>query len=141
MKYKNGNLKLKINRELKPFYLSLDWYTKYQLKNIMQFKSTYSFRLYELLKQYENIGNRLITIDNLRIVLDIDKKYYPKYANLKQKVVNVVLKEINNNTDLHIEIEELKEVRKVIAIKFNIKQNKARIEIAAGSIKEIYIKR
>ena len=136
VKYKNGNLKLKINRELKPFYLSLDWYTKYQLKNIMQFKSTYSFRLYELLKQYENIGNRLITVNDLRIALDIDKNHYSKYANLKQKVINVVLKEINNNTDLHIEIEELKEVRKVIAIKFNIKQNKARIEIAEGSIKE-----
>jgi len=138
VKYKNGNLKLKINKELKPFYLSLDWYTKYQLKNIMQFKSTYSFRLYELLKQYENIGNRLITIDDLRLVLDIDKNYYPKYANLKQKVVNVVLKEINANTDLHIEIEELKKVRKVIAIKFNIKPNKARIEIAAGSIDEYH---
>jgi len=130
-KYKNGNLKLKINRELKPFYLSLDWYTKYQLKNIMQFKSTYSFRLYELLKQYEKIGNRSITIDDLRFSLAIDKKQYPKFANLKQKILSVALKEININTDLYIEFEELKEVRKVTSIKFYIKQNKVKNEIAA----------
>ena len=130
-KYKNGNLKLKINRELKPFYLSLDWYTKYQLKNIMQFKSTYSFRLYELLKQYEKIGNRSITIDDLRFSLAIDKKQYPKFANLKQKILSVAIKEININTDLYIEFEELKEVRKVTSIKFYIKQNKVKNEIAA----------
>jgi plasmid replication initiation protein len=132
-KYKNGILKVKINRELKPFYLNLDWYTKYQLKNIMQFKSTYSFRLYELLKQYENLGNRIVNIDYLRVALDIDKKQYPKYANLKQKVINIAVTEINNNTDLHIEIEELKEVRKVISIKFIITSNsKAKNEITVA---------
>lgn len=132
-KYKNGVLKLKINKDLKPFYLSLDWYTKYQLKNIMQFKSTYSFRLYELLKQYENIGNRMITIDNLRIVLDISKDQYSKYGSLKQKVINVAVNEINTNTDLYINYEEFKEVRKVISIKFYIrKNNKVINEVAAG---------
>jgi len=132
-KYKNGILKLKINKELKPFYLSLDWYTKYQIKNIMQFRSTYSFRLYELFKQYENIGHRVIAIDNLRNVLDIDKKQYPKYANLKQKVINVALKEINSNTDLLIEFEELKEIRKVTSIKFYITSNKSKNEMAVAS--------
>ena len=131
-KYKNGILKLKINRELKPFYLSLDWYTKYQLKNIMQFKSTYSFRLYELLKQYEKIGNRVITIDDLRVILDIHKTQYPKYANLKQKVINIAVKEINLKTDLNFTLEEIKTCRKVTSIKFHIKKNKdAKNEILA----------
>lgn len=121
-KYKNGILKLKINKELKPFYLSLDWYTKYQLKNIMQFKSTYSFRLYELLKQYESLGNRLITIDDLRLALDIDKKQYPKYANLKQKVISKAIEEVNKYTDLYVnsDFKEIKDGRKVTSIRFNI---------------------
>ncbi|MCE5222280.1 MAG: replication initiation protein [Clostridium sp.] len=134
-KYKNGILKLKINRELKPFYLSLDWYTKYQLKNIMQFKSTYSFRLYELLKQYEKISNRLITIDNLRAVLDIDKTQYPKYANLKQKVINVAVKEVNLKTDIDFTLEEIKTGRKVTSIKFNIKKKK-NVQNEISTIKE-----
>jgi Protein involved in initiation of plasmid replication len=122
-KYKDGVLTLKVNKELKPFYLNLDWYTKYQLKNIMQFKSTYSFRLYELLKQYEKIGIRSITIDDFRCVLDIDDKQYPKYANLKQKVISVAVNEINSKTDLYIEYEEIKEVRKITSLKFYIKHN------------------
>lgn len=131
--FENGILTMKIDEEMKEFYLELNWYTKYQFKNIMQFKSTYSFRLYELLKQYEKIGNRLITIDDLRFVLDINKKQYSKYANLKQKVISVAVNEINTNTDIYIDFEELKEVRKVISIKFYIKKNKARNEIAATS--------
>jgi plasmid replication initiation protein len=122
-KYKKGILQLRIHKDLKPFYLSLDWYSKYQLKNIMQFKSTYSFRLYELFKQYEGIGYRLISIEELRLILDINKKQYPKFANLKQKVLNVGIKEINTNTDLYISFEEIKESRKVTSLKINIKPN------------------
>ncbi|MBU3201805.1 replication initiation protein (plasmid) [Clostridium estertheticum] len=124
-KLRKGILTLKIDEDMKDFYLKLNWYTKYQLKNIMQFKSTYSFRLYELLKQYEGIGNRSITLDNLRVGLDIEKKQYPKYSNLKQKVINVALNEINTKTDIVFDYEEIKTGRKVTSIKFNIKANKA----------------
>jgi plasmid replication initiation protein len=121
--FENGILTMKIDEDMKDFYLNLKWYTKYQLKNIMQFKSTYSFRLYELLKQYEKIGIRSITIDDFRCVLDIDDKQYPKYANLKQKVISVAVNEINSKTDLYIEYEEIKEVRKITSLKFYIKHN------------------
>ncbi len=122
--FENGILTMKIDEEMKEFYLELKQYTKYQLKNIMQFKSTYSFRIYELLKQYEKIGSRIVTIYNLRIALDINTNQYPKYSNLKQKVIKIAINEINNNTDLHIECEERKDSRKVTSIKFYITSNK-----------------
>lgn len=127
-KLRNGILTLKIDEDMKDFYLKLNWYTKYQLKNIMQFKSTYSFRLYELLKQYEGIGSRLITIENLRIGLDIEKEQYPKYSNLKQKVINVAQNEINSKTDIAFDFEETKTGRKVTSIRFYIKTNKTDIK-------------
>jgi len=131
-KYVSGVLKLKINKDLKPFYLGLDCYTKYQLRNIMQFKSTYSFRLYELFKQYEGIGHRVLTIDGLRDSLNINKDQYPKYANLKQKVINVAVKEINENTDLLVAYNEIKEVRKIVSVQFIIrKKDNVKTEIAA----------
>lgn len=141
-KYSRGVLKLKINKDLKPFYLGLDWYTKYQLRNIMQFKSTYSFRLYELFKQYEGIGHRVITIESLRNSLNINKDQYPKYANLKQKVINVAIKEINANTDLLIAFIEIKAVRKIVSVEFKIRRkNKAQSEVAATSLSLSYINR
>ncbi|MBY7013049.1 RepB family plasmid replication initiator protein, partial [Clostridium botulinum] len=101
----------------------------------MQFKSTYSFRMYELLKQYEKIGYRIITINEIRSMLDIKKNKYPKYANLKQKVIKVSINEINTNTDLFIDYEEVKESRKITSIKFYIKskvQDKVRNEIVVS---------
>jgi len=134
VEFENGTLTMKIDEEVREFYLELKQYTKYQLKNILKFNNSYSFRVYELLKQYEGIGSRLITIDDLKSVLDIDKNQYQKYANLKQKVINVTVNEININTDLHIEFEELKYRRKVTSIKFHITSKvkaKAKDEIAA----------
>lgn len=122
--FRNGILTMKIDEEMKDFYLELNQYTKYQLKNIMQFKSAYSFRLYELMKQYEKIKYREILIDELRIILDMDKKEYPLYANLKQKIINIAVSEINSNTDLHIDFDEIKTGRKVTSIKFHISSNK-----------------
>ena len=137
-KLRNGILILKIDEDMKDFYLKLNWYTKYQLKNIMQFKSTYSFRLYELLKQYEGIGSRLISVADLRIGLDIEKEQYPKYSNLKQKVINVAQNEINSKTDIAFDYEEIKTGRKVTSIKFHIKTNKdnniARDELCATKV-------
>lgn len=132
--FENGILTLKIHKDMMEFYMKLNWYTKYQLKNVMQFKSTYSFRIYELLKQYQNIGYRIIDIEELRIILDIGKNEYPRYANLKQKVLNVTLKEINEKTDIYIEFEEIKKSRKVTSIKYKIyakTNNMALEEVAA----------
>jgi len=128
VEFENGTLTMKIDEEVREFYLELKQYTKYQLKNILKFNNSYSFRVYELLKQYEIIGSRLITIDDLKSILDIDKNQYLKYANLKQKVINVTVNEININTDLHIEFEELKYRRKVTSIKFYI-TNKAKAKV------------
>jgi plasmid replication initiation protein len=141
--FENGILTMKIDEEMKDFYLELRQYTKYQLKNIMQFKGTYSFRLFELLKQYEKIGSRTIDIEELRIILDINKKQYPKYANLKQKVITKAIDEINNNTDLHIDYEENKETRKVKSIKFYIKPNTTKETAAAQepAVNSKYIKK
>jgi plasmid replication initiation protein len=125
--YDNGKLKICIDSEMKPFYFGLDWYSKYQIKNIMQFKSSYSFRFYEWFKQYETIGERTITIDEMRLMLEIGKKEYPLYANLKQKVINPALSEINEKTDLYITFDkdrEIKSGRKVVAIKFKIESSK-----------------
>ncbi|MBK5201417.1 MAG: replication initiation protein [Spirochaetaceae bacterium] len=128
VEFENGILTMKIDEEVKEFYLELKQYTKYQLKNIMQFKNSYSFRVYELLKQYEGIKSRELTIEDLRTTLDIKGKQYPKYSNLKQKVINIAQKEINSNTDISFEFEEIKTGRKVTSIRFYIKTNKTDIK-------------
>ena len=128
-KYKDGLLTLKIHPDMKEFYLELDQYTKYRLSNIMQFKKMYSFRIYELLKQYQNnIGKRTFTVEQLRMLMEIEPNKYPKYGNFKQKVINTSVEEINEKSDIYCEIKENKCGKSVESITFFIKNNEKNIK-------------
>jgi plasmid replication initiation protein len=122
-KCENGILTLKIDDDMKPFYFALEEYTKYKLKNIIQFKHKYSFRIYELLKQYEHnkkISERIISISDLRTYLDIGNDEYKVYSDFKKRVLITSQNEINSKTDIRFEFEQIKGVRSVEAIKFKI---------------------
>lgn len=119
-----GTIDLRFDPLLKPFLLELSSkFTSYRLANVVKLKSTYAIRIYELLKQYENIKERIISIENLRYYLDaID--VYPNYANLKQRVLKPSQKELNQKTDISFEFEEIKLGRKVQKIRFIIRSQK-----------------
>jgi len=119
----NGILTIKIDNEMIDFFIELNRYTKYKLKNILEFKGKYSFRLYELLKQYEKLKMRCMSIDDLRNILDIPEEEYKIYHQLKQRVIQSAQKEINSKTDISFVFEEIKNGRKVVDIKFLIEPN------------------
>jgi len=70
-----GYVELSFDPKLKPYLLQLkEFFTKYRLQNVIRLKSSYSIKLYELLKQYENIGRREFTLDDLRQKFGLKKK-------------------------------------------------------------------
>jgi len=112
--------------DLKPFFLHLkEQFTTYKLKNVMQLKSSYSIRIYELLKQYQGIGKRSVTIDSLRKMLGIMSKEYRLYGDFKRKVILVAHREINEKTDILFEFKEIKLSRKVNELEFIITKKAA----------------
>lgn len=119
-----GTIDLRFDPLLKPFLLELSSkFTSYRLANVVKLKSTYAIRIYELLKQYEHIKERTISLENLRYYLDaID--VYPNYANFKQRVLKPSQKELNQKTDISFEFEEIKSGRKVKKIRFIIRSQK-----------------
>lgn len=123
--YENqGYIELEFSPKLRPYLLELkSRFTQYQLKNIIKLKSSYSIRLYELLKQYEKIGERYFDLDKLRGTLGIDIKEYPLYANFKQKVLKKAEIEIAEKTDIIFTFNEFKDKKKVTGIHFIIKPN------------------
>lgn len=117
-----GQVRLKFDPCLKPFLLQLkERFTSYSLRHVIQLRSSFSIRLYELLKQYENIGERIFNIDDLKMKLGIDKAQYQLYGHFKAKVLNVALKEVNDKTDITFGFEEIKIGRGVGKIRFIIK--------------------
>jgi len=116
-----GYMDVAFSPKLKPFFLHLkERFTTYKLKNVMQLKSSYSIRIYELLKQYQGIGKRTITIDSLRKMLGIELKEYSLYGDFKRKVILVAHREINEKTDILFEYREIKLGRKVNELEFTI---------------------
>lgn len=122
-RHSTSEIILRYDPNLKPYFLQLSQnFTKYFLKNILELKSFYAIRIYELLKQYEKLKTRVITIEDLKEKLQITEKSYSIYNRFKEKVLLVAEREINEKTDLKVSFEEIKTVRKITAIKFNIEK-------------------
>ena len=119
-----GSIQLQFHPELKGFFLELkEKFTSYQLENVVRLNSIYSIRIYELLKQYEKLKKRKLTIDELRHYLAIDPSKYKQYGHFKSKVLLVAQDEINKKTDIKFEFIEFKTGRKITAIEFDINGN------------------
>jgi len=118
-----GMVTLQFSPWLMPFLLQLkSHFTKYRLENITQLRSNYSVRIYELLKQYQLIGERFFKVDDLRHILYIEEEY-PLYADFKKNVILMAQRELEKKTDICFEFEEKKNSRKVVGIRFKIKNN------------------
>lgn len=90
----------------------------------MQFKSIHAIRIYELLKQYQNIGKRILSIKEIKDCCEVNDKL-KTYPNFKKKLLLISQREINQKSDMYIEFERIKKSRKIVAIKFKISKNKA----------------
>ncbi len=91
-------------------------------------KHKYSLIIYDLIKDYENVEIPTINIEEFRKILGVENKY-KNFQDLKKRVINPVIKEINCNPDIDwtIEYKLIKRGPKYVAIKF-IKKRKPSIK-------------
>ena len=123
----SGDIELEFSKKLVPYMLQLkESFTRYELRNVLYFKSTYSIRIYELLKQYETLKSRTFIINELRNILKIGDDEYTRFGNFEAKILKVSKEEINQYSDLEIDYEKVKSGRKVTAIKFSIRPRKTK---------------
>jgi plasmid replication initiation protein len=121
-----GYVDVSFDPKLKPFFLHLkDKFTTYKLENVMRLRSIYSIRIYELLKQYQGVGKRSITVESLRKMLGIEPKEYDRYNDFKRYVLQVAHKEINEKTDISFDYREIKLSRKINELEFTITKKAA----------------
>ncbi|MCL2400010.1 MAG: replication initiation protein [Defluviitaleaceae bacterium] len=110
-----------------PFMFNLQRdYFKYQLWNTLRLKSMNQLRMYEILKQYEKIGYRIISVIELKLMLGIAKEEYPQFRDFKRDVLNVCQDAISHYTDISFTYEPHgKKGRggKIVYLKFNIYSN------------------
>jgi plasmid replication initiation protein len=116
---RSGTIKIQFTQSLMQYLKQTNNnFTLYNLHEVAELTSLYAIRLYELVQQYKTTGYITRTLEQLRVMFGLDSSEYKLYADFKRKVVGQAIKEIFEKTDFSIQIEEIKNSRKVIALRF-----------------------
>ena len=122
---RKGYVEFCFDPKLKPHLLRLkDNYTPYSLKYVFLLKKGYAIRFYELLTQFKKIGERFFELEELKDILGLNEEgIYKLYGDVKRRIIEPAVKEINKKTDLYIQYKPRKKGRKVTGVLFNIRPN------------------
>lgn len=125
----NGKWFMEIDAHDRALPLMFDFknkYFKYELWNALRLKSPNQVRMYEILKQYENIGRREVTIQELRELLGVaPNEYADRWDNFKRKVLDSCKQALKETTDICFSYERGKVGKggKWLSIIFHIEKN------------------
>ena len=137
-KYDNGVITCRFDKRLKPYLLEMkNRFVISDLRMVLPMRSSYSKRVYLMLKEYSKIGHRVIDLEELQGVLKVPKSL-KTYADFKRKVLIKSKEDINKFTDLKVDFKEIKLGRKVSKIEFIIKKNDEDLKSFIGTIRDLY---
>lgn len=100
-------------------------YFTYRLWNALKLKSVNQLRMYEILKQYEKVGERVVELDELKLLLGLNTSDYPRFSNFKTRVLDSCQEALAENTDIVFTYEPAKRGArgKINTLKFTINKN------------------
>ncbi|MDK6441947.1 replication initiation protein, partial [Escherichia coli] len=98
-------------------------FTKVVIKNISNLSKSYSIRIYEILQQFRNTGERMISLDDFRSMLQLEDKY-KDFKTLNRALIKPAVAELNQKSDLAVTVETIKKGRTVVALHFRFKEDK-----------------
>ncbi|WP_417631076.1 replication initiation protein RepM [Acinetobacter baumannii] len=109
-----------------PFITRLEeQFTKYELQQVSSLSSAYAIRLYELLIQWRSTGKTpTIELQEFRKKLGVLDNEHLRMAHLKERVLELSLKQINEHTDITVKYEQHKRGRSISGFSFTFKQKK-----------------
>lgn len=113
---------IRFSKSVLPFISNLSSnFTQYFLQDIAGVSSGYSIRFYELMMQFKSTGYRKIRLDDLRNMLDLNDKY-PLTADLKRRVIDTAIDELNEKSPIKITYKLLKTGRKFTHLELKFKE-------------------
>lgn len=115
-----GGVVAAFNPLIMPYLLQLREsgnFTLADLDELRKLKSPSSVRIYWLLKEYADFGQRTITTEQLRFMLDIAENEYPRFSNFKARVLDRARVELAR-TDMPFTFELERQNQLVQRIKF-----------------------
>jgi plasmid replication initiation protein len=137
-RYRDGIITCRFDKGLKPYLLEMkNRFVISDLRMVLPMRSSYSKRVYLMLKEYAKIGERTIELEDLQEILKVPKSL-KNYADFKRKVLIKSKEDINKFTDLKVDFKEIKLGRKVSKIVFIIKKNDEDLKSFIQIIRDLY---
>jgi plasmid replication initiation protein len=119
---KEGTITIKFTDDIMPYLAQVkEKFVLYNLKEIGNFGSLYTTRMYELIQEFKESGWMLKSIDQLRELFAVGDKF-KSYFDFKKRTFGHACQEINNNYKMDLRFEEIKEGRQIVAVKFLFKK-------------------
>lgn len=125
--YDGSVVKLALNQKIKDYVLNFhDLFTQYEMFNILELRSYYSIRIYEILKMkytscYKNKNKFDFSLEELRGMTGTEEKF-KQIGIWKMRVIDIAEREINEKTDLLIQVKPIKRSRKYIGFRFIVNE-------------------
>ena len=86
--------RLSFDPQLKPYLIQLkSHFTSIELRYVIHLQSVYAMRIYELLKQYRKIGERVLPIVELRHMLGILPHKYQYINDFRRYAIDIAQRE------------------------------------------------
>lgn len=128
-------LLIRLNNDLAPLLLNLqEFMSQYSYEEIAEMRSVYSIRIFELLMsrisqdmEKDKTFTIAITLQEIREACDC-VGLYSEYSNLKLRVIDPAVADINKNTSCNVSYRGLKVSRKVVALEFSLKSKSSEAE-------------
>lgn len=115
---KKGILTIGIHPDLKEHFLQLKQYVKFNLTEFMLLPSTYSQRIFEIIKSWDDKNEIILNLSELHEILDTPKSFKNSYKDFRRFVLDKAHTDINKHTTLKYTWEPIKTGRAVTAIRF-----------------------
>lgn len=136
----NGIITCRFDKALKPYLIQIQG-TRIisDFRHLLPMQSSYSKRMYLLLKEYDKIGSRKFNVKELQEILKVPNSHKTRYNKFKQDVLERSEKDINKFTDLEVKFVEKKQGRKIHEVIFFIKKNNNNLKDFISNIRTDYV--
>ena len=102
-------------------------FTQYEMKQISELSTGYAIRLYELLICWRTTGKTpVIELADFRQRMGVLNSEYQRMHDLKKRVLEPALEQINEHTDIIASYEQYKKGRVITGFSFKFKQKKSK---------------
>ena len=98
-------------------------YARISLAIQRKFSSNYALALYENCIRYAGVGSTgWWPIATCRALLGVDDKEYPAFKDFNKWVIKPSVAQVNEYSDIQLEMEPLREKRRIVSVRFKIQQ-------------------